>query len=377
MFRRLSTEKVEVKKLNEIILLSSHILKITSFLLLILGIYAITLIVEKWNILTFVLTILNVISPFFIGLFVAWLFDPIVHYLEDKKINRTLGTVIVYIVLLILLYILLSTIIPLFSSQINDFVSTIPNIVNALKNWISRIFIRLNIDNNSSIKIQTFNLIEQYQNNITTKWPTFAVNFITSFVSGVGSLLMGLMIGFFMLCDFDNFSVNIMKAIPKKIKFDVKKLLKEINVAFKNFVYGTLIIAFIVFIIASLGFYAIGLKAPLLLGFICGLTNIIPIIGPYIGGALAVLVGLVESPTTGILTTVMILVVHFIESELVVPLILSKTMNIHPVSITVGLLVFGHLFGIMGMIISTPLVALIKILLVFFNNKYKIFSFRN
>lgn len=377
MYKKLSTDKVEVKKLNEIILLSSNILKITYVLLLLLGIYAITLIGEKWGILGFILTLLKVITPFFIGLFVAWLFNPIVHYLEEKKINRTLGTIIVYIVLLISIYVLLSAIIPLFSSQINDFVSTIPNVVDSLKNWVDRLFMRLNMDDGSAIKIQTFNLIEQYQNNITTKWPTFAVDFITSLASGVGFLLIGFVIGFFMLCDFKGVNIAMINAIPKRIKFDVKKLLKLINASLKSFVYGTLLVAFIVFIISSIAFYIIGLRAPLLLGFICGITNIIPIVGPYIGGALAVLVGLTESSTVGILTVVMILVVHFVESELIVPYILSKTMNIHPVSVMLGLLVFGYFFGIFGMIIATPIVAIIKILFVFINDKYKIFNLKS
>ena len=115
-------------------------------LLLIIGVYAITLILEKWGLITFIFTILKILIPFFIGLVIAWLLNPAVIYLEKKDINRTFGTIIVYFALILSIYVLLNCIIPFFSTQINDFISTILSMTDTLENWL----ILLCFDNNTN-----------------------------------------------------------------------------------------------------------------------------------------------------------------------------------------------------------------------------------
>ena len=118
----------------------------------------------------------------------------------------------------------------------------------------------------------------------------------------------------------------------------------------------------------------VGLKAPALFGFFCGLTNIIPYLGPYIGGAPAVIVGFTQSPTIGILTIVVIAVIQFLEGNFLQPVIMSKTTKLHPVTIILGLLVFGYFFGILGMLLSTPIIAVCKTIFQFFDKKYGLIS---
>ena len=146
----------------------------------------------------------------------------------------------------------------------------------------------------------------------------------------------------------------------------------QINDTCKNFVQGTLFISFIVFIITSIFFALIGLPSPMLFGLICGITNIIPYIGPWIGGAIATIVGFTVSPLVGILTIVIAFAAQQVDGIILQPLIMSKTMKLHPVTIMVGLLVFGYFFSVIGMIIATPTIAVLKILVVEFNNKYKL-----
>lgn len=124
----------------------------------------------------------------------------------------------------------------------------------------------------------------------------------------------------------------------------------------------------------AIGFSITGLKAPLLFALFCGITNIIPYAGPYIGGVPAVIVGFSQSPIIGIIVLVIIVVVQFLEGNLLQPLIMSKTTKLHPVTIMLGLLVFGYFFGIIGMVISTPIIAALKSIFMFFNDKYEFFN---
>ena len=110
----------------------------------------------------------------------------------------------------------------------------------------------------------------------------------------------------------------------------------------------------------------------MLFGLICGVTNIIPYIGPWVGGAIATIVGFTVSPLVGILSIVICFISQQIDGIVLQPLIMGKTMKLHPVTIMIGLLVFGYFFGVLGMIIATPTIACMKVILMYVENKYKI-----
>lgn len=144
------------------------------------------------------------------------------------------------------------------------------------------------------------------------------------------------------------------------------------NNSLRKFINGAIVDAIFVFIITSITFLIVGLKAPLLFGLFCAITNVIPYAGPYIGGAPAVIVGFSQGTITGVLTLIAIVIIQFLEGNFLQPVIMSKTTKLHPVTIMVGLLIFGHFFGIIGMLISTPVIAVCKSVLMFFIDKFEI-----
>ena len=115
-----------------------------------------------------------------------------------------------------------------------------------------------------------------------------------------------------------------------------------------------------------------GLNAPVLFGLFAGFTNIIPYIGPYIGAIPAVIVGFSISPLAGIITLIVAVLVQMLDSIMLQPIIMGKTMKLHPVTIMIGLLIFGSFFGIIGMIVATPIISILKIVWNFINEKYSI-----
>ena len=160
--------------------------------------------------------------------------------------------------------------------------------------------------------------------------------------------------------------------MPKKHKNTIRKLVRDLDETCKDFVQGTLLISFIVFLITSILFAIVGLPSPMLFGLICGVTNIIPYIGPWVGGAIAAIVGFTVSPLVGILAIVICFVSQQIDGIILQPIIMGKTMKLHPVTIMIGLLVFGYFFGMLGMIIATPCIACMKVIIMYIENKYKI-----
>lgn len=370
-------EVIDKKKINELVSLSKKFVNVAYILLIVLGIYAITILLKEWNLLNFFRILISIISPLFIGLVVAWLFDPIVTYFTKKKLSRKLSTFIVYLLFLIIIGIILGMIFPLLSDQLTDFAKTIPQIIDSIKNWISDIFSNFkNIEgfDAEGVKNNLFANIEGYAGDLTSSLPTIIVNLVSVLFSGLGVVVVGLIIGFYILISFDNFG-DALEFLPENIKEDTQNVIEVVNKCLRRFVEGALIDSTLVFIISALCLWMVGLKAPLLFGLFCGITNVIPYAGPYIGGAPAVIVGFSQGMTTGLLTLLVIAIIQFIEGNFFQPVIMSKTTKLHPVTIMLGLLVFGYFWGIIGMVISTPIIAALKALFVYFENKYNFLNF--
>lgn len=382
MFGKKNSEdkKIDYKKLNDVIGLTKKILKITYILVAIIGIYAITLIFKEWNIMKFLKTFLTIVSPFFIGVAIAWLFDPFVRLLKNKGIKRTLGAILTYVLFIGGFLIILSLIIPLLGNQINDFANSIPTIFETIKGWIDGIFDNFaNIKNFDveAVKAELFMKIEDFGLNLTESLPELLVNFIRSLFSGFGIFLVGIVIGFYLIISFDNVNESIITFLPSRTRDTARDLMNEINIVLRRFVQGTLLSATVVFIATTIGLTLSGMKAPLLFGLFCGITNIIPFIGPYLGGIPAVVVAFSQNLTTGIIVLIVIVIIQFLEGNFFQPLILSKTMKLHPVTIILSLLVFGYFWGIVGMVLATPIVGAIKSILMFFDERYDILNFDN
>lgn len=379
LLKKEKTKEVDTKNLNEVISLSKKILKIMYGLFIILAIYVAIILFKELKVTSTLLVILKILTPLFIGMVVAWLFNPLVKKLKKKGINRGLGAAIVYVIFILVLVIIIGSIIPILIEQINDFAGSLPSIFDSIKNWINGIFEKINnIDGIDimSMKDELFKKIEDFGIGITSALPEVLINGVKSFFSGIGTFVVGLIIGFYLLVSFDNANELLITWLPKKIQKDTRDLLNEVNTSLRKFIRGAFYDCGLVFVVTSLGFLLVGLKSPLLFGLFCGITNIIPYAGPYIGGAPAVIVGFSQGPLTGILTLIVIVVVQFLEGNLLQPVIMSKTTKLHPVTIMLGLLVFGHFFGIIGMVLSTPIIAAFKTIAIYFIEKFELLNYQ-
>ena len=205
--------------------------------------------------------------------------------------------------------------------------------------------------------------------SFTSSLPNHIIDFVKGLFSALGIIILSLVVGIYMLIDFDNITLAFQKILPKKGREDYIKLLENISFNAHKVVNGTLLIALMVFVCDTIGFAIVGLDMAVLFGLFCGLTDLIPYIGPYIGGAAAVIVGFTQGPIVGIGVLVIAVIVQLLESYVLQPMVMSKAMQLHPVMIIVGLLLFGYFFSIIGMVLATPCMAVIKEIIIFINHK--------
>lgn len=369
-----NNEKLDLKRLNEVIKTGRNILKLSWVLMLVGVILLITFLVKEWNLLEFLSGVIGVISPLFIGIVIAWLLDPIVSWLQKNGVKRGLATVIVFLSFLSLIVLFLVLMIPTLASEVNEFISFAPSILEYVKDTGESIFNKLSslyIYDFSTVKEHIYSTLTNLLSSITIGLPNFIINTATTLVSGGVSAVLGLFAAFYLLFDFNNVRKHLLSLLPRKMHADAISLSDNLNKTLKNYVQGVLTIMFILFLFQSLTFTVIGLSSPLLFGLFCAITNVIPYVGPYIGGAPAVIVGFTISPMTGIGALIAVVVAQLLESNFLEPVVMSKTMKLHPVTIMLGLLIFGHFFGILGMILATPTISCLKVVFGFFNEKYE------
>ena len=197
---------------------------------------------------------------------------------------------------------------------------------------------------------------------------------VSNIISGLGTFWLGLMVGFFLLLDFNETPKRIKSIIPTKYRKEVWNLLSRINYILNKFIRGTLYSSLIIFVCVLIGLLILKVPAAIVLAIFCAVTNVIPYLGPYIGAIPAIILGFTVSPLTGILVLVVISIIQTIEGNVLSPIIMGKSVKLSPVTIMVGLLIFGYFFGMVGMIIATPIVAVLKEILTYYNEKYNFFK---
>ena len=185
-------------------------------------------------------------------------------------------------------------------------------------------------------------------NSLTTNLPNILVTVAKKLISGGMFLILGIMIGFYMLYDFDKINEHFIKILPKTWKKNATELISRVNHSLRGYVSGVLIVMLLVFITQSICLSIVGLEAPLVFALFCALTDVIPYFGPYI------------------------IVVQTLENNFYQPLIMGHAMKLHPVTIMVGLLIFEHFFGIIGMIVATPVIATFKVIITFIDEKIQL-----
>lgn len=369
--------KLNYQDLNDILKIGKKILGIFLILIIILSIYICVRVCKELNVSSIIVTLLSILSPLFIGIVIAWLLNPIVNYLEKKKVRRIIGVSLSYVVLLAIIFLILNSIIPLAYNQISDLSQLVPKIISNIESIIDKVlghFNNIDAINVSELKDKIIGVAEGYANGVYNDLPNHIVGIVRGFISGAGTLLIGLIIGFFLLLGFNNVGDSLMIFVPRKFQKTTKEITGKITKALRGYVNGAIFDATIIFIACSIAFALIGLKSPILFALFCALMNVIPYAGPYIGGFPAILVAFSQGMGVGIGVTLSIVIIQALEGNIMSPIVMSKTTKLHPVTIIVGLLVFGHFFGIVGMLLSTPIISVGKVIIEFIDSKIHIFN---
>jgi predicted PurR-regulated permease PerM len=153
--------------------------------------------------------------------------------------------------------------------------------------------------------------------------------------------------------------VPLLRAVPATRRDDFRRLLQLLGERLTGWIKGQIVSMTTIGVLATVAFAIIGVPYAFLLGFINGVAEFVPIIGPWVGGIPAVIVAFLQDPMKGLWAAVAILAIQQLESQLITPLVMSKVADVHPFVTLFAIVLFGGLFGFLGILLALPLVLLI------------------
>lgn len=339
--------------------------KALSFLYwLIIGIFVflfIYLLVKLFPIYEVVFSFLwHLFSPFLIACLIAYLLYPVISKIHSFNIPRGIAILIIYLLFFGGMAYMIYRVYPVMIYQLKDLNEQLPQFIDAYEKLIYKLYEYTSFlpETVHDKMDQLFNRVEQSLDSILSK----LVGAFTKVFDMVVLIMVIPVLVFYFLKDFDKIKSFFKQFIPKKYQRQSSIMCHAIDESLGNYFRGLLIVCSFVSVATFIVFHFLNIKYALLLAIIIGLTNIIPYFGPIIGAIPAVAITFMMSGKLVVFVLISIFVIQLIESNLLSPYIMGKSINIHPVAIIFVLLLGGKLFGVPGMIIAVPLLTILKVI---------------
>lgn len=299
----------------------------------------------------------TIIAPFAIAMIISYVLNPVVNMLSGRKVPRGMAVLLIYVFFLTCFGVILMNIIPILMEQLGELNEHLPEITMHAQGFLSDLDNPLMPDGVRSGMNQWFFQLEDRMSST-----------ISGIMDNIGSLINTLLnifivpfLIFYILKDFDVFERAVVSIIPGAHRKGIVVMLKEIDAALGHYIRGQFLVCVIIGALAYAGYMIIGMPYALLLASIVAIFNIIPYLGPFLGAAPTVIMASTMSIKMVIMVIVVNVVCQILESNVVSPQVVGRTLNLHPLAIIFALLVGGEIAGIPGLILAVPIMAVLKV----------------
>ncbi len=307
-----------------------------------------------------------IFPPLVLGIAIIYLLNPFVSWLEHRRVPRFLGSVLAYVLLVAVFSGAGFFIVPILVEQGQDLADRFPELLEDGQEEISRLADNLGLSVDVSLptgqEVSDWFSDPANQDLIRSQLGTVA-DWTLNVFQAVLVALVAPVVAFYLLLDLPSVSERIRNLVPSYWRDEAIHVFVQLSTAIGGFVRGQLVVAFIVGVMTSIGFWIIDLPFWLLIGMISGFFNIIPFVGPWVAGALGSLAGLTSGdPSKALWAALVALIVQQIDNNLVSPVVLRATVRLHPATVLLALFAGGAIGGLFGVLMAVPTVAVIKIL---------------
>lgn len=299
----------------------------------------------------------SVLLPFLIASFIAYILHPLVEWIHKQHIHKGIAIFLIYILFLSSTSYGIYLLYPRVFAQLNELSEQLPSYVQMYEQFM------MHVDHSASSFPKPFHTaIDQLIMNIETNVEQAihkAIVGLTKIFDFMYVLMLIPVLVFYYLKDFTAIKTYMRSKVPHHFRKTVKGLVDSVDDRLGKYIRGQVLVSLFVTITSFIAYKWIGIDFALLLAIGMGIANVIPYFGPIIGAIPAVLITITASTHLVWIVIGSIVLIQIIESNILSPFILGKSVQIHPIAILFVLVVGGKLFGIIGMMLAVPILTII------------------
>ena len=310
---------------------------------------------------------INILSPFAGGIVIAYILDPMVKFFyaklfKEKKGTRGFAILLAYAVAILLLMLLAWLVVPQIVNSIGMLFTNFPSYIQGVQEMLLYVQSEYGIDLQQATKMlddseamvkEIYAMATEAMPQIVASIGSVASNFVAIFTSIAASI--------YMLADKDHLLHQLRTLahafLPEKVASNTLRICHYANVNFTGFFVGKIIDSAIIGVITFVAMTILRLDFAVLISVFIGITNIIPVFGPFIGAIPSVFILLLIDPLQAVIFCVLILIIQQLDGNFIGPKILGSSIGISALWILFSIVVGGDLFGIVGMVVGVPVFA--------------------
>jgi predicted PurR-regulated permease PerM len=321
-----------------------------------------------------------ILAPFLLGAILAYICDPMVDWLERKRVPRTLAVLLVMLLLFALLVLLTLILVPLFYKEVKLLSERLPGYLGQLNAhlgpWLKRQFgAEVQIDAASLRQLVTDSL--QGTEGIGLKLlQSLKIGGLTV-IGYVVNLVLVPVVLFYLLRDWKELLARLDRLVPRRRHEKTLEIVKETDAVLAEFLRGQISVILVMSAFYTVGLWLAGLEFFLPVGIITGVLVFVPYIGMLTGLVLAMLAALMQfGATSGLIWVGVVFAAgQALEGMAVTPLLVGQRIGLHPVAVIFALLAFGQIFGFFGVLLALPASAALLVALRHLRRRYTASSF--
>jgi predicted PurR-regulated permease PerM len=313
------------------------------------------------------------IIPLIIAVGIAYLLTPLVVLLQ-KKMKKVFAVTLTYVIFTGIIFTIFFFMIPVVVDQFKIFIGNLPiyvsNLTGIVNDFLKKSIIMANIENMIGKEIipKDTNAITLYIVNNLSNINFFqsATSFTRSIVNIVITFIIGPLLGIYILKDTHKLREVFIKVIPVKFKSQASTIIDKINSVGGKYIRGQILVSIIVGTLCTIVLLVLKVDFPVLLGFMAGVFNLIPFLGPVIGAIPAALTAIFISPLKAVIVILLFIAIQQIDNYVISPNIMKYQVGIHPGILIFSLIAGGAIFGVIGLLLAVPTVAVLQEILKYY-----------
>src|SRR4051794_4237062 len=301
----------------------------------------------------------EVIFLLFLAILLATAIDPLVNMLRRGRFGRGTGVLAVYSAIVLVLGVITAVTVPSLAAQSDEFFASIPSKVAGLRPYAAQL-------HPQPVEDAAVRAIDRVGETVSNPSVPVDDQGLLDIVTTIGHSLINFMTVFFLafywLVERATIKRALLRLVPASRAADVNAVWLEVEEKLGGWVRGQLLVMLAMAFLAGVGFWVIGLPNPVLLGVLAGVAELVPMVGPFLAFAPALLVALGIDPWTTVVVVVYAVVIQQIESNFLVPRIMGHSVGVSPLTVVLGILIGAILYGLPGAFLAVPIAGAIQVI---------------